>query len=114
MLVVVGFAALVLSAAEWMPSPPMRSLIVPVVGTTALAIEKGRRDVERSRSRGIVAGRFGLLVRIGVSLPVAVLIVLCCHVLIGVSESSLWETFWWISDASTRPEVITSERIEVG
>ena len=114
MLVVVAFAALVLSAAEWMPSPPMRSLVVPVVGTTALAIEQARRDVERSRSRGVVVGRFGLLVRIGVNLPVAVLIVLCCQVLIGVSESSLWEAHWWISDAFTRPEVSISERVELG
>src|SRR3954465_11458026 len=92
MLVVTAFAALALSAAEWMPPPPMESLVVPVVGAATLAIEKGRRDVERSRSRGVVVGRFGLLVRIGASLPVAVLIVLCCQVLIGVSESGLQDT----------------------
>jgi hypothetical protein len=114
MLVVVAFAALVLSAPEWMPEPPIRSLIVPVVGTTALAIEQARRDVERSRSRGVVVGRFGLLVRIGVNLPVAVLIVLCCQVLIGVSDSRLWDAYWWISDAFTRPEVSIVERFELG
>jgi hypothetical protein len=76
MLVVVAFAALVLSADEWMPSPPIRSLVVPVVGITALAIEQARRDIERSRSSSVPVGRFGLLVRIGVNLPVAVLIVL--------------------------------------
>src|SRR4051794_4748163 len=110
MLVVVAFAALALSAAEWMPPPPMESLVVPVVGAAALAIEKARRDVERSRSRGVVVGRFGLLVRIGVSLPVAVLIVLCCQVLIGVSESSVWR----ISYAFTRAEVSIAERVEMG
>ena len=87
---------------------------MPVVGTTVLAIEKARRDVERSSSRGVVVGRFGLLVRVGVNLPVAVLIVLCCQVLIGVSESGLWKTYWWISDAFTRPEVSISERLELG
>jgi hypothetical protein len=114
MLVVFAFAALALSAPEWMPSPPMDSLVVPVVGTTALAIEKARRDVERSRSRGVVVARFGLLVRIGISLPVAVLIVLCCRVLIFFSESSLWDTHWWICGAFTRPEVDIWERFKVG
>jgi hypothetical protein len=117
MLVVVAFAAVVLSAPEWMPEPPIRSLIVPVVGTSVLAIEQARRDVERSRSRGVVVGRFGLLVRIGINLPVAVLIVLCCQVLIGVSDSSLWDAYWWISDAFTRPEVSVvsiPERFELG
>ena len=114
MLVVVAFAALALSADEWMPSGPISSLVVPVVGTTALVIEQARRDVERSRSRGVVVGRFGLLVRIGVNLPVAVLIVLCCQVLIGVSDSSLWEAYWWISDASTRSVESIPERIELG
>jgi hypothetical protein len=114
MLVIIAFAALALSADEWMPSPPIRSLVVPVVGTTALAIEKARRDVERSRSRGKAVGRLGLLVRIGVNLPVAVLIVLCCQALIGVSESSLWDAYWWISDALTRPEASIAERFELG
>ena len=104
-------------APEWMPEPPIRSLIVPVVGTTVLAIEQARRDVERLRSRGVVVGRFGLLVRIGINLPVAVVIVLCCQVLIGVSDSSLWDAYWWISDAFTRPEVSVvsiPERFELG
>ncbi len=111
MLVLVAFAALALSAAEWMPPPPMDSLVLPVVGTTALAIEKARRDVERSRSRGVVVRRFGLLVRIGVNLPVAVLIVLCCQVLIRVSESSVGEAHWWISDALTPPGVSFPDRV---
>jgi hypothetical protein len=115
MLVVVAFAALALSANEWMPTWPAGSLLVSVVCTAALAIEKARRDVERSRSRGVVVGRFGLLVRIGVNLPVAVLIVLCCQVLIGVSDSSLWDAYWWISDALNGPDVSTiPERFELG
>ena len=88
MLVVVAFAALVLSAAEWMPPSPM-------VAGFARGWHHGARNRESSaRCRAFevqrfVVGRFGLLVRIGVNLPVAVLIVLCCQVLIGVSESSL-------------------------
>ena len=100
-----------------MPEPPIRSLIVPVVGTTVLAIEQARRDVERLRSRGVVVGRFGLLVRIGINLPVAVD---DRPMLPGASRGfrfESWDAYWWISDAFTRPEVSVvsiPERFELG
>lgn len=102
MMIVVAATAIALIASDLKLWEPENLLVAAVTGTTALAIEKARRDVERSRSRGQVVGRFRLLGRIGASLPVAVLIViLCCG--INIAYDMMVHIPWWISDAMTHP-----------
>src|SRR5262249_37964600 len=87
MMVAVAVVAIVMVAPDLYLEPPSGTLVFMVVGATALAIEKSRREVERARCGGEAVGRFRFLGRIFWNLPVAILIVVACR---GLNEQFSW------------------------
>lgn len=87
MMVAVAAVAVVIVAPDVHLGRPENTLVIMVVGATALAIEKSRREVERARCGGEGVGRFRFLGRIVWNLPVGILIVVVCR---GLNEQFDW------------------------